>query len=93
MLKRNFLFLIKLSLLIIVILAINSCSHTSAIIPERPNYTRPSPIPEIPILIWIEIENHAALNETDFDDLQDFFDEYEGYLIKIDDILKLYEKE
>lgn len=84
--------LIKLSLLIAIIL-LSSCVHTKYIETDCPIYTRPSPVPEIPLLTWIELNNHAALSETDFDDLQDFFIEYDGYLIKIDNIFKLYEKE
>lgn len=76
-------------MLIIVIILI-SCKTTTVIIPDTPDYIRPAE-PEIPVLMWIEIDNHAALGEDDFDELQNFFDRYEGYVIKVNNILKLYE--
>ena len=74
-------------------LFLSGCCHTQYV-ENTVVYSRPMP-PVIPALVWHDIEGYYGLSEksSDFDNLQLFFDEYEGYLKKVDDLLKLYEKE
>jgi hypothetical protein len=53
-------------------------------------YTRPSP-PVIPRIEWLDIPDYYGLREHDFDSLQYFLDQYEGYIEKVDRILSSYE--
>ncbi len=87
---KIFLKLIKLSLLIAGILAISAC-HTCPE-PVHVIYDRPD-VPAEPVLNWSDIPGFYGLdeNKTYFDDLQDFFYLYEGYLTKMDNLLNLYE--
>ena len=89
---KNFLKLIKLSLLIAVILAISGC-HTCPE-PVHVTYSRPS-APLRPDHNWIDIPGYYALddNTTEWDDLESFWDKYEGYQEKIDNLLNAYEAE
>lgn len=85
--------MIKLSLPIIVILITVSACHTCP--PESVHIVYPRTAePIIPVLTWADIPGYYALDETttEFDDLQDFFDDYEGYLKKIENLLQLYEE-
>ena len=87
---KNFLKLIKLSLLIIGVSLFISCRTCPE--PIHAVYERPV-VPEYPSLTWIDITGYYGLDEasTDFTDLQEFFDQYDNYKIKIDSLLKLYE--
>ena len=88
---KNFLKKIRLLLLIIgVSLLFIGCKTCPE--PVEAVYPRPT-VPVIPLLIWIDIPGYYGLDETtmDFDDLQEFFIEYDGYTEKIDNLLKLYE--
>ena len=51
-------------------------------------------MPSVPDLIWHDVPGYYGLNDqtTDFDDLQTFLDEYEGYVFKVDNLLDKYEK-
>lgn len=88
---KNFLKKIRLLLLIIgVSLFLIGCKTC----PETVNAVYPRPeVPVIPLITWIDIPGYYGLDETtmDFDDLQYFFDQYDGYTEKIDNLLKLYE--
>ena len=87
---KNFLSLIKLSLLIAVILAISACRTIPE--PVHITYDRPA-VPAEPLLIWSDIPGYYGLDDRKpyFDDLLTFWDEYDGYLTKIENLLKLYE--
>ncbi len=52
-------------------------------------------MPVEPYLLWTDIPGYYGLDDrkTYFDDLQDFFYEYEGYQVKIDNLLNAYEAE
>ena len=82
--------MIKLSLLIVVILAISACHTLPA--PIHVTYDRPA-VPVEPQLLWTDIPGYYGLDERKpyFDDLLTFWDEYDGYLTKIDNLLNLYE--
>ena len=77
-------------MLIAVILAISAC-HTC---PEPVHITYDREIPPAePVLIWSDIPGFYGLDENKpyFDDLLTFWDSYEGYLKKVDNLLQLYE--
>ena len=88
---KNFLKLIKSLLLILAVslfIACKTCPEPIHVVYERPE------LPVYPGLTWIDIPGFYGLDEnnTDFTDLQEFFDQYDDYKIKIDSLLKLYEK-
>ena len=82
--------MIKLSLLIAVILTISACHTLPA--PIHVTYDRPA-VPVEPQLLWTDIPGYYGLDDRKpyFDDLLTFWDEYDGYLTKIENLLKLYE--
>ena len=89
---KNFLKKVKFLLLIIGVSLFISCLSCPE--PVKVVYTRPL-VPVIPLLTWIDIPGYYGLDEAtmDFDDLQYFFDQYDGYVEKVDNLLKLYEED
>ena len=93
MIGKNFLKKTKFLLLIIgaslLFIGCKTCPE-----PVKAVYPRPE-VPVIPLLTWIDIPGYYGLDDTtmDFDDLQYFFDQYDGYVEKVDNLLKLYEGE
>lgn len=90
--EKNFLKLIKLSVLIIGIIILNGCC-TRPHIEEKIVYPRTFIFKDIPYYVWEDIPGYYGLDENKpyFDDIEEFFDYYEGLIIKVDDLLKLYE--
>ena len=72
----------KISLLLLII-AISSCLCTPEIIDTRP--VLPA-IPVFPSVEWIDIPDYYGLSEQDFDYIQDYLDEMDGYREKISNI-------
>lgn len=79
----------KLIKLLLPIIALSSCVCKPETIIELPALPLP---PVYPVLTWIDVFGYYGLDEncSDFDDLQDFFDEYDGYLEKMSNLKALY---
>lgn len=75
----------KISLLLLII-GLSACTCTPEIVETLPVLPLP---PVFPAVEWLDIPDYYGLTEQDFDYIQDFLDEYDGYKEKIKSIYEI----